>query len=146
MRTALLWLLMLGVFAGLSARAVPALHLIGHAHEHDEAHHVDLEHPTGHDHSDHHHHGSDHHQDHEEHDVPQDPAQESEDDPDDSPAPDSSPNHFHYHGCVAPSPLAAGTMIAWSSHCADFHRVGYEALELLPPDGPLLESQAPPLI
>jgi len=143
MRTALLWLLMLGVSAGLSARAVPALHFIGHAHEHDETHHVDLGHSTAHDHSSHHHHGSDHHEDH---DVPHDPAQEPQDDPDDLPSPDSSPNHFHYHGVVAPSPLTVGTMIAWSSHCADYHRLGYEALALSPPDGPVLESQAPPLI
>jgi hypothetical protein len=118
-RGLLTWLMVLGVFAGLSSRVLA----IGHSHEH------------GHDHASEH--GSPCHG-HEEpaHDEP------ATDCPSDCPPGE----HHHHHACCVPLQLAVDPAAGYRLPVPESFLVGLLSLNLVPPDGPVFDLDKPPLI
>ena len=135
MRTVLLWLMMFGVFAGLSARAVPTLHLHYHSHAHEEGHDAGPWHHV--DEDDHHHHDGDHSS----HDG-QDCPTEDESDPENP----LSQDHHHHHVSVSPAPIAAELVTHWTAPLSECLLLEVHSLSLSAPEGPYLDLDAPPLI
>jgi len=133
MRTVLAWLMMFGVFAGLTARAVPALQVHGHSHDHGHDHEGELWHPVAAD--------DDHHDDHGPCDHDDDPPENSGDDE----SPGSSTDH-HHHAFAVPSAIAVDPAADWRASELDCLLLGFQTLSLFPPEGPYLDSDGPPLI
>jgi hypothetical protein len=134
MRTVLLWLMMFGVCAGLSARALPASHFQSHSHAHEAGHDVD---PWHHIDEDGHHHddGSSSHGDH---DDPVDDEGEPE---------KSSPQEHHHHPvCGTPAPIASDSGSCLQISFSACLRLDVNLLSLSAPEGPYLDLDAPPLI
>lgn len=116
-RGLLTWLMMLGVFAGLSVRAVD----FGHSHEH---HHASEHGASGHGHDD-----------------PAEPIDH------DGECPKSCPHgEHHHHACCLSQPWAVdGGAVCFLSD-PDSLRLGLQLLRLVPPEGPVFDLDKPPLI
>jgi hypothetical protein len=114
----LMWLMVLGVFAGLSVRVVE----FSHSHEHD--HHHASEHGTpcdGHGHD---------------HELPDS----------DEPSNDCPLGEHRHHACCIPLQLAVDTVAGCRLPVPDSFLVGLQSLNLVPPEGPSFDLDKPPLI
>ncbi|MBB5350856.1 hypothetical protein HNR46_001090 [Haloferula luteola] len=134
LRGFLTWLLVLGVLAGLSVRAVPELQEMGHFHpkaclscgDHEAP-------PAAVDSDSHEHDGSCH-------------LAEADSGPTESPTP-SCPGHHHHHGCgCAPLNLSAEMLAAVRLSPPSGQWLGVGLADDRLPDAPVFEEDAPPLI
>jgi ABC-type Zn2+ transport system substrate-binding protein/surface adhesin len=114
--------MILGIFAGVSVRALPGLQTLSHSHAHEHGHEMGLWHLLV-DRGDHHHHD--------------DPEPE---DPD-------SPDEHHHHCCMGLiAPLIAHAPRDWSARLAGVSLFGERAEDRSVPEAPLVELDTPPLI
>ena len=129
MRLLLAWLVMFGVLAGLSTRALSAVTVLSHSHAHEQGHETEAWHQVDDDH-----HGHDH-------DAPE-PV-----DHDSDPESPASPDHHHHHHidgvtvAIAVLPASEWKIVLTASLLFD----GQES-KLLVPDGPFPDLDSPPLI
>ncbi len=121
-RSVLTWVIVLGALAGITARAVPGLHVLSHSHDHEHGHELGLWHLIV---------GS-HHHDHDDHEPH---------------GPDGPDEHFHHHHCIAGfSPLIAQSIKGWSVRVAVCPVYGGWEGRLPVPEEPVHELDTPPLI
>jgi hypothetical protein len=118
------WLMVLGVFAGLSLRVASFSH--SHEDEHGHGHHHAAEHG-----SPCHGHG----------DERPDPDHPGGDCPSESPS-----GEHHHHACCIPLQLAIEGIATCRLPAPASQRLGLQSLRQVPPDGPCFDLDKPPLI
>jgi hypothetical protein len=119
-RTVFTWLMLLGVFAGLSARAMYVPHF--HDHSHSHAHAAEGCHEAG----------------------ALAACDEQPQDPENTEG--SHEDHHHHHACVLPGAIALADDAEWRLLARHGEWVEFHRLSLSPPEGPWLETDKPPLI